>query len=184
MFFNDHSKLRNQHAILSPSKYHWIRYSDEKFQRWLENRKAVEVGTELHALSSGLIKHGIKLPKDNTTISLFVNDAIKMGLSSEVVLRYSEFAFGTADAIGIFQECLHIHDLKTGTTKGSLDQLKVYAALFLLEYPTAFNGWPVIKLRIYQDSEVLEEVHSTPEEIFSVMDKIVKFDLMIRDLSQ
>ena len=38
--------------------------------------QATQRGTELHALASELIRLGVKLPKTNKTLNLYVNDAI------------------------------------------------------------------------------------------------------------
>ena len=43
MNFNEHSHLEGLHAFLSPSRYHWINYSDEKLDATYTTAKAVEV---------------------------------------------------------------------------------------------------------------------------------------------
>ena len=50
---------------------------------------------------------------------------------------------------------LRIHDLKTGTHPGSINQLMIYAGLFLLDYDTVPSE---VILRIYQSSEVVEHI--------------------------
>ena len=98
-------------------------------------------------------------------------------MSTEVVLFYSEYFFGTADTISFRDKFLRIHDLKTGVTPAHMDQLEIYAALFCLEYrikPTDIE----IELRIYQNDEVL--VHNpAPEDIVQIMDKIVHLNNII-----
>jgi hypothetical protein len=72
---------------------------------------------------------------------------------------------------------LRIHDLKTGVSPTSFNQLEVYAALFCLEYqikPSMIE----IELRIYQEDETIILVPDL-EDIVQIMDKIVTFDKYI-----
>jgi hypothetical protein len=99
MLFNKHYNLVGQHAFLSASKYHWINYDDEKLDRVFTTKMAAQRGTDLHAFAHEAIRLGVKLPKTNTTLNLYVNDAIGYRMSPEVILYYSDNAFGTADEI-------------------------------------------------------------------------------------
>ena len=47
MTFNDHSRLRGQHAFLSASKYNWINYDPDKLAVVYTNFMATQKGTEL-----------------------------------------------------------------------------------------------------------------------------------------
>lgn len=182
MIFNDHSSLEGQHAFLSPSYYHWINYDDEKLAaRWKSVRASI-LGTELHQFAAHAIKLGIKMAKSEKTINKYINDAIKYGMTPEQPLRYSDNAFGTADAISFVRKLLRIHDLKTGTTPASIRQLEVYAALFCLEY--GYSPFDIeMELRIYQNNEVL--IHEPdPEEIRRIMDTIIDFDAKIELLKE
>lgn len=159
--FNTHPKLEGSHALLSPSNYHWLGYTTEKLLERLRTAEAAARGTSLHALASHAIKEGVELKDDGSALSAFVNDAIKLGLSSEQTLFYSMNCYGTADAIG-FEEYppdseyagfLRINDYKSGTSPTSEKQLYVYAGIFCLEYgylPYEVEG----ELRIYQSDEV------------------------------
>lgn len=109
-------------------------------------------------------------------------------MQSEQVLYFSEYCFGTADAIGYERHkgkpVLRIFDLKTGESPASMHQLEVYAALFFMEYgqdlgPDCNPTTTDIDLRIYQSGEV---VMATPEpnDILNIMDKIMAFDYQIR----
>lgn len=182
MRFNKHSGLEGAHAFLSPSKYHWVNYDDDKLaQAYLRHMAAAE-GTRLHEFASKAISLGIKLEPIPETINMYVNDAIDLGLSPEVVLYYSYNAFGTADAISFDNGLLRIHDLKTGSTRVSMTQLKVYEALFCLEY----DVFPVdidAELRIYQNNDIHVEV-ADPHEITQIISKIVEFDYQIRTLRE
>lgn len=154
--FNAHPAVEGTHAVLSPSKYHWLRDDKAKLIARLENAKATERGTELHAWAATAIEYERHQPQDGDYICQYINDALEYGLHPEVQLFYSFNCFGTADAIGFdpVESFLRIHDLKTGVTKPSFDQLYIYAAVFCLEYdrrPFEVDG----ELRIYQSSEIM-----------------------------
>lgn len=177
MRFNNHTNLEGLHAPFGASKSSWLRYDDDKAIETYQNMKAAELGTKLHAWAAETIKLGIKQPRSNKTISAYVNDAIGFKMSTEVVLFYSEYFFGTADAICFRNNTLRIHDLKTGSTKVKMEQLEIYAALFCLEYkikPADIN----IELRIYQNDEIL--VHKPEvDDIVPIMDKIIHLNRLI-----
>ena len=114
----------------------------------------------------------------------YVNDAIGFGMRPEQVLKYSENAFGTADAI-LFNEkknFLRIHDYKSGVTQPSLHQLEIYAALFCLEYHIKPKDIS-IELRIYWNGEVITGL-PTAADIVPVMDKIITFDKFISSMKE
>jgi len=180
MLWNRHLDLVGEHAFLSASKYHWINYTDEKLEHVYTAREAAKRGTDLHAFAHEAIRLGIKLPKTQATMSLYVNDAIGYKMSPEVVLYYSDNAFGTADTIGFRKNTLRIFDLKTGLHPCSVHQLEVYAALFCLEYN--FKPFDIeIELRIYQSNEV-QIFEADPEVIARIMGKIISFDKRINQL--
>lgn len=180
MTFNRHLGLEGSHAFLSPSKYHWVNYDDKKLATAYERYLAAQKGTRLHEFAKECIELGIKLPKTQKTLNMYINDAIGYRMSPEVMLYFSENSFGTADSIGFSKQKLRIHDLKTGITKTSICQLEVYTALFCLEYnisPTAIQT----ELRIYQNDEVL--VHEPEKDtILHIMDKIIIFDKQINKI--
>lgn len=180
MNFKTHSQVEGCHAFLSASKYHWINYDEEKLRATFSKYQAAQRGTELHELASKSIKLGVKLAKTNKTLNLYVNDAIGFKMQTEQTLYYSENCFGTADAISFRKNFLRIHDLKTGETSSSIKQLFIYAALFCLEY--SVKPFDIeIELRLYQSDEVL--IHTPePEEILTIMEKIIQFDKMIEQI--
>jgi hypothetical protein len=101
-------------------------------------------------------------------------------MQTEQILYYSDNCFGTTDTISFRKNVLRIHDLKTGQSPASMNQLLVYAALFCLEYnfkPTEIE----IELRLYQLDEVLIHVPE-PDEIILIMNKIISFDKTIEEL--
>lgn len=183
MKWNDHSKYEGLHAFLGPSKHSWLRWDDNiTIERYL-NSYAADVGTIIHELAQNCIKNRIKLNmKDKHIIDItllsrgiprnsydaemilgvlvpFVNDAIGFRMDSEVILYYDFYCFGTADAI-LYDEktkTLRIHDLKTGISPASMEQLMIYAALFFLEYNIKPRDMENIELRIYQNTEIENE---------------------------
>lgn len=177
MEFKNHDNLKGLHSFLSPSKYHWIFYDEEKLVSTFNKSLAVERGTKLHEFASMCIQLGQKLPKSNKTLNMYVNDAIGYHMISEQPLYYSENSFGTADAISFRKDILRIHDLKTGESPASIHQLEIYNALFCLEYRIKPEDIHT-ELRIYQLDEVLTE-EPDPKDISAIMDKIVNFDKLI-----
>lgn len=183
MNFAKHSNLEGLHAPFSPSQSAWLRYDDDKAIEVYSNRKAAELGTRLHAWAKETIDLGIKQPRSDKTLYAYVNDAIGYGMSTEVVLFYSERFFGTADAISFRKNFLRIHDLKTGKVgkiESHIEQLEVYAALFCLEYK--INPADIgMELRVYKENKVI--CHSPdPENIFQIMNKITSLDRLLERL--
>ena len=179
MIFNDHHKLKGKHAFLSPSNYHWLRYTPDKMLDVYESYKAAERGTALHDFAKQAIELGVKLPRSQTTLNMYVNDAIGYMMKPEQILYFSEFCFGTVDAIAFRKNTLRIHDLKTGRVPACMDQLDIYAGIFCLEYgvnPDKIN----IELRIYQNDEVLIH-HPEQGEIRGVTDQIREFDKILQE---
>lgn len=180
MRFNNHQNLEGLHAPFGASKSSWLRYDDKKAVEIYQNLKQKEMGTRLHAWAAETIKLGIKQPRSNKTLYAYVNDAIGFKMIPEVVLFYSDYFFGTADAISFRNNVLRIHDLKTGTTPAKIEQLEIYAALFCLEYKIK-PGEIEIELRLYQNDQVL--IHKpTVEDILPIMDKIVHLNKILIDM--
>lgn len=177
MKFFKHSELEGKHAFLSPSKYHWINYSDDKLIDSYKKFKAVQKGTELHEWASQCIKLKRKQPEDNDTVNMFVNDAIGYHMASEQPLKYSDLCFGHADAISFRNNILRIHDLKTGEIKAHMYQLEIYAAIFCLEYNVKPSEIQII-LRIYQNGEIIE-LEPDLDDIVHIMDRIVTGDKLL-----
>lgn len=177
MNFNKHYDLAGEHAFLSASKYHWTNYDPDKVSAAYIKHLAVQKGTRLHALAQTLIEERQRLPKSKKSLNSYVNDAIGFRMRPEQVLYFSPNAFGTADAISFRDNFLRIHDLKTGVSPVSMRQLEIYAAYFCLEYKVKPEEIE-IELRIYQSDEVI--VHNPePEDIRTIMNKIIEFDRKI-----
>lgn len=186
MNFNRHYNLEGLHAPFSASQSAWLRYDDNKAIEAYERKKSAELGTRLHAWAKETIDLGIKQPKSKKTLYEYVNDAIGFKMSTEVVLFYTDRFFGTADAISFRKNpktgryILRIHDLKTGVVgkaDSHIEQLKVYAALFCLEYKFKPNEIDM-ELRVYKKDEVVY-CEPDPVDIINVIDKIVHLDKLL-----
>ena len=185
MRFTKHSNLEGFHALLSPSNYHWINYSDEKLEDWYRNRLDAALGTRKHEFAKEAILLRQKQPDNGLTLQRYINDCIGFGMVPEQVLRYSDNIFGTTDAIRFNENTMEllIFDLKTGVTKSSFKQLMVYVALFCLEYQIKAHTLKKIELRIYQYDDVevyIPELH----EIVFIMDRIITFDRTLEELNE
>lgn len=186
MQYNRHSELTGKHAAISASKYHWLRYDEEKMKNWFRTQMLAKEGSELHELAARLIEKGLRMPRNNKTLNRYVNDGISYRMKPEQILFYSYNCFGTADTISYRDEqgdgdmILRIHDFKSGVSKASLDQLMIYAALFCLEYGIAPFEISAIILRIYQNDEVVELIAESTE-ITAIMEKIVSADKLFNE---
>lgn len=180
MRFYKHLDLAGKHAFLGASQYHWLNYDPEKVKQKYISYLAKLRGTELHEFAAQCIRLGQKLSGSRKTLNRYVNDAIGFGMSPEVTLFYSENCFGTTDAICFRNKVLRIHDLKTGIEPASMWQVRIYAALFCLEYRVKPEEIEII-LRIYQNDEILEET-ADPMIIRDIMKKIVNGDKIIAKL--
>jgi hypothetical protein len=144
-------------------------------------------GTELHDLAAVLIKKKIKL-RGNHTLAAYVNDAIGFRMDPEVKLVYNEDFFGTADAIKYEHrpKRLRIHDLKTGTHPGHMNQLKIYVILFFLEYGRELRIKPhdvEMILRLYQNDEIIELV-ADPDEIAAYMEDAIWKASIVKEMKE
>lgn len=180
MIFNSHSDMSGQHAFLSPSKYHWLDYTDDKLDHSFSTHMAARRGDQEHAFAAEAIRLGHKLRGTSQTVARYVNDAIGFRMTPEQLLFYSPNCFGTADAIAFRSNKLRVHDLKTGVSRTSEKQLVVYAALFCLEY--GIKPFEIdIELRIYQSDEA-RIYEGDRDYITHAMDKIKTFDRRITSL--
>jgi hypothetical protein len=177
--FRNHHNLEGLHAPFSPSQSSWLRYDDDKALEVFMNKQAAERGSKLHNWAKQTIDLGIKQPRSKQTLYAYVNDAIGFQMDTEVVLYYSDYFFGTADAISFKNRFLRIHDLKTGKTPVHKEQLYIYAALFCLEYnvdPKEIK----MELRIYQNDDI-EIYEPAAEEILAIMGKIIHFNKLLEE---
>lgn len=186
MHFRKHYSLAaaGTHAFLSASKYAWINYDDEKLDQVFASSLAAQKGDRLHKLANDLIREGVKLPRSPQTLNMYVNDAIGFRMAPEQILYYSDNAYGTCDAISYRKNKLRIHDLKTGVTPASFNQLNVYGAFFFLEYGSGYGITPFdvdMEFRIYQNDEV-QILDADPGDIVHIMEKIKIFDKRITQM--
>lgn len=186
MKWNDHFRLKDKHAFLSASNYHWLNDDNDKFKKRFNSFLSIKRGTELHELAAKLIKAGVKLPNNGAqgkkTLNRYVNDAIGFHMTPEQILYYSDNCFGTADSIVFSDDMLRIHDLKTGVIPASMNQLFIYDALFCLEYDIR-PGDIKIENRIYQNDEILV-AEPTAEDIAPIISKIKCFDKIMTKMME
>lgn len=172
MDFFPHYELANQHAKLSASNYAWIRYDEDKLARSFLTMDAAKMGTRKHNWAAETIRLAIRQIKTQKTLNMYVNDCIGWKLTPEVPLvGIPGLAFGTADAIGfdVKKNVLRISDFKDGLNVASLDQLRVYAAFFCMEY--GYNPFDIeIELRIYQNNEINADFESH-DEVAKIIDQ-------------
>lgn len=185
MNFNNHLELKDLHAFLGASQYSWLNYDEAKLADVYKNHQAKLMGTELHKFAYDCIRLKQRLPRKQQTLNMYVNDAIGFRMIPEQPLFFSENCFGTCDAISFKKDFLRIHDLKTGKTPASMNQLFIYAALFCLEYKR-FPKDLKMELRIYQSDDIMvcnnDNEENLQEIISDIMDRIVLFDKKIQEL--
>jgi hypothetical protein len=198
MKWNNHKELEGKHAFLGASNYHWLNWDDSIFEVRYYSQFAQIIGTTIHELAHKCIMNRIKINKHDIhmvqlaldeafvprdaydpgdildTLIPFVNDAIGFHMSSEIILYYNQYLFGTTDAI-VYNEkdrLLRIHDLKTGTTPARMEQLYIYAAFFCLEYkidPLKIK----YETRLYQGLDVLIDTPD-PDIIYQITELMKK----------
>ena len=182
MILKEHSELDGKHAFLSGSKYHWINYDDDRLIEAYLNYKAIQKGIILHDFARRCIDLNQKLPRSHQTLNAYVNDAIGFHMSPERHIYYSDYCFGTADAISCDGKILRIHDLKTGKTPAHMEQLEVYAAMFCLEHKLdPKNIRPI--LLIYQSDDINEFVPSA-DDIREIANTIVRFNKLLTHIDK
>ncbi len=184
MQWNNHYRLEGTHAFLGASKPYWLNYDPDKLIQSYNSYMAAEIGTRKHALAKELIELKVKLPRTQQTLNMYVNDAIGYNMTPEQVLFYSENAYGTADTIYFDEKTglLRIHDLKTGTTPTHIEQVRIYAALFCLEYHYK-PGEIKMELRIYQNDDIQKDTPGA-DIILPIMDKIVQYDKILQNIKK
>lgn len=186
MKWKEHLETKGLHAMFGGSNYHWINYTDDEFVDRYKSIKAKEKGTELHAIAAALISNKIRLGNDKTTFSTYVNDAIRYRMDPEVHLYCNPLFFGTADALSFNKGLLRIHDLKTGKTPASMNQLFVYSAFFILDHGKELGIKATdisYELRIYQNDDIMIE-KPDGEMVSALCNKINLFYEIARDIEE
>ena len=212
MNFKKHFDLEGKHAILSASTWRWLDDDPEGLIKRICSYYLPTIGTILHNIARKHIKHRIKLNKYDKknvmlelvelgipsmvidtinfdgmyeTLMMYVNDCIAYRMTPEVVLKFSDYFFGTTDAIKYDEvvRFLRIHDYKSGTTTAHMQQLLIYAALFCLEYgikPSSLEG---CELRIYQACDVTV-CNPTADDIQGVIETIISHDNFLHKMRE
>ena len=181
MNWKSYSHLENTHAFLSPSKHYWLNYTPEKLVSTYENYKKIALGTQYHSLASELITLAVRLPNTSASFNSFVNDAIGFKMKAEVLLFSSSYCYGTADAVSFSDGVLRVHDLKTGRSPASINQLLIYAGLFCLDYVIEPREVKEIHLRLYQNEEIIE-LSPSIEDIYDVVTRIEEAEKIIESV--
>lgn len=121
-----------KHAVFSPSEKYWVNYDRARIIQRYDQVIAIERGTALHELAAKCIDLKIHLDPCEGVIATYVSDCISYKMDTEVELVFTNEINGTADAIRYDRESntLYVFDLKTGSTKASLVQVMIYAALW------------------------------------------------------
>ena len=100
MSLKRNTRLIGQHAFLSPSSYHWLDYDEDKLRRVYFQRQQALRGDRLHSFAQQAIELGVIQAENGTTLSMYINDAIRYRMTAEVPLYFSDDCFGTADSVG------------------------------------------------------------------------------------
>lgn len=202
MKWNDHKGLEGKHAILGASTWRWINWDDTQLNKNIVSSYASTIGTLIHDLAKDCIRNKIQITDYDINlivlklsqnriphnmydpmillnkIKSYVNDCIANNMSSEVLLFYSRWCFGTADAINYDEKLklLQIYDLKTGSIPAHMEQLYIYDALFCLEYDIKPKDI-VIENRIYQNDSVIcvNPIPSTIKNIQTLIKERTKY---------
>lgn len=208
MVWKDYSKLKGTHAVCGASNYSWRNYDPEKLIQRLIANYAAPIGTALHEYAAENIKkkikvlktdkHGVlryllvekKIPSRAIDIDMlfpnlmnYVNDCIGFRLDPEVVLYYSPYSYGTADAIGWENGLLQISDLKTGVVPASFAQLENYAAFFCLDYKIKPTQIKEIIFRIYQGGQIAT-AKPDPSILVPIIDQIIEYSRIAADFEE
>lgn len=115
MNYNDHSKLKGQHAFLSPSSVSWMNYTNEDLankmmERYMSSNR-VQMGTALHEFAADSIELGQKLPSElNRRSKITIIQMIRLFLKAKGYSK-SLISFVTALPDEVYQTLiLYIND--------------------------------------------------------------------------
>lgn len=180
MNFLQYSNLKGTHAYLSASNPHWLGYTEEQLILAYKRHQAAMWGTKLHEHAANSIELGIRLPDEQKTLNMYINDAIGYHMTPEQILYVSPNCYGTADAISFRHNQLRIHDLKTGITPAKMEQLLIYNAMFCMNYDIKPSDIDT-ELRLYQGNDIIAYKPEI-DDIVPIMDKMETFDRIINEL--
>lgn len=197
---HEHPELKDLHAPFSPSQFYWINYDREKLINFWDNRKAQQIGTDVHSFAAEQLRQEYYFRENNLPFSnrhshrdifsLFINHSIDNWMKPEVAVKYSDICFGHADslAFNLKKRTLYINDLKTGKHPAAMDQLEIYAAIFFAEYSPTLQFEHFInieecktELRIFQNNEI---ILSEPPMDYLLNERLGKIRLQHEILSQ
>lgn len=94
MNFNEHSNLKGQHALFSPSQSAWLRYSKEKIADRILSQYRAPLGTEIHDFAAIQITLNLKVSNIKAlkhSISTFIYEKyLSMDRDSESYIPYAQ----------------------------------------------------------------------------------------------
>ena len=153
-----------------------IKYG-ERMETTAVAKKQAKSDIRVRLLDAGIPMSVIDIDSQFENLLAYINDGVGFRMDPEVILYYSDNFYGTTDAIYFRDKELRIHDYKSGKIPAHIEQLKIYAALFCLEYSHKPSDITT-NLRIYQSDEILED-SPDPEEISYIMKQIIEIDKLI-----
>lgn len=168
--------------MFGASNHYWLGYDVPRALEYMRDMKAKTIGTQLHAFAADAIKYRAPL-SGRGTLAMYVNDCIKYGMDPEIMLKFSNNFFGTADAITVDRGKLRISDLKTGVKHTPhMNQLLIYDALYCLDYgvdPKDIDH----ELKIYFKNDKIT-LKPKAADIYTVIDKMKMIDAAISERAE
>lgn len=163
-------------------KYNSIKSIKDAFETFIYKKYFDDKMDDITEFGRKILFHFKYLPNEVLeTVKVYINDCGRFRMETEKTLKHSDLFFGKTDAISFKENFLRIHDLKTGATPAKMDQLKIYAALFCLEYDVKPSDIKM-ELRIYQNNEVLF-YNPESEEIRDIMDYIIERNMKLKKIT-
>lgn len=158
------------------NKYKSTRELIKSLQTYMYSKyKYLSDNLTVSSYAKKLISNLKLLPKEvYEAVRFYINDGVGYKMDIEQCVFYSDHIFGHADTLLYKDNLLRIHDLKTGAHIADIDQLKVYAALFCLEYELKPSNMQ-FELRLYQWDGVTI-INPEPDEIREITDIIVSVE--------
>lgn len=201
---NEHPEISDLHAPFSPSQNYWLNYDRKKLLEFWKNRKAQQIGTDVHSFAAEQLRQEYYFRENNLPysnrhshrdiFSLFLNHSMDNWMQPEVAVKYSDICWGHADslAFNLKKRTLYINDLKTGKHPAPMDQLEIYAAIFYAEYKPILQFQHGIdlndcrtELRIFQNNEVILEEPPIEYIINEMLGKIrLQHEILAEELNR
>lgn len=181
-------RVRNQYRSLLGTEIHEYAAMEIELRHKLSSIKSITNGIEHHiyekylglnpdlkSYALKLIKHLGYIPKEVfETVKYYVNDGTGYKMNAEERIEYSDYIFGTSDTVSFRNNFLRIHDLKTGAHSAKMEQLEIYAALYILQHHLKPEELE-FELRLYQWDGIVVK-NPTAEDILPIIARIKAID--------